>query len=61
MSGVPQGTALAPLLFVWYINDLPKKVSSKVRLYANDIFLYNTIHTKKPFNLTRPQHSPTLG
>ena len=44
MSGVPQGTILAPLLFLCYINDLPENLSSKVRLYADDVLLYKTIH-----------------
>ena len=47
MSGVPQGTVVAPLLFLCYINDLPENVSSKVRLYADDVLIYNTIHSKE--------------
>ena len=44
-SGVPQGTVLAPLLFLCYINDLPDQVKSKVRLYADDVLLYTTINS----------------
>ena len=45
LSEVPQGTVLAPLLFICYVNDLATLVNSRIRLYADDILLYRTINT----------------
>ena len=43
--GVPQGTVFGPLLFWCYINDLPNNVTSRVKLYADDVLLYTPVNT----------------
>ncbi len=44
ISGVPQGTILAPVLFLLYINDISENIKSQIRLFAEDGIIYREIN-----------------
>ena len=46
-SGVPQGSVLGPILFLVFINDMPKVVKSNCRLFADDSIVYREISTDR--------------
>ena len=47
ISGVPQGTVLRPVLFLVFINDMPEKICSTIRLFADDSLVYRNIRLKE--------------
>ena len=57
-SGVPQVTVIGPILFLIYINDIQRGISSQMRLFADDSIIYreirnNTDHTTLSDDLHR--------
>ena len=40
VSGIPQGSALGPVLFLIYVNDVVRDISCPVKMFADDIKLY---------------------
>ena len=51
ISGVPQGSVIAALLFVIYINDLPENIKSHIFLFADDCKFFRQIATPEDINI----------
>ena len=43
LSGVPQGFVLGPLLFLLFVNDLPDWIKNSMRMFADDVKIWNVI------------------
>ena len=44
-SGIPQGPVLGPILFVMFINDMPRVIKNCWKLFADDAKIYSTIQS----------------
>ena len=47
LSGVPQGSVLGPLLFLLYVNELPKIVNSSIKMFADDTKIWKKIQNNQ--------------
>ena len=45
-SGIPQGSVLGPILFVVFINDMPRVINNCCKLFADDAKIYSAIHSE---------------
>ena len=57
LADLPQGSALVPLFFLIYINDLSKSLSSKTKPFADDTSIFSTV---KNVNLSTDQLNSDL-
>ena len=50
-SSVPQGSILATIFFILFVNDLSTVVkTSMIKMYTDDVTIYHKVNNKKDYN-----------
>ena len=59
-AGVPQGSILGPVLFLYYLNDIPRRGDTKIAVFADDTAVYATSWRKHAAVKRIQQHIEVL-
>ncbi|XP_071965619.1 uncharacterized protein [Antedon mediterranea] len=60
-SGVRQGTVLGPLMFLLYINDITENITSKMKLFADDLIKISNRKNNQQYLGVELTHNLTWG
>ena len=51
LSAIPQGSVLGPLLFICFINNMPRVVHSSLHMFADDTNIFRTVNNPEQAQL----------
>lgn len=54
ISGVPQGSVLGPVFFIYFVNDTPSQIDCKIKLFADNTKIYTYSEDLKAFSKHQP-------
>lgn len=59
-AGVPQGSILGPLLYIFYTHDLPRSANTNFSIYADDTAMYSSSQSTRIACLNLQKHLDSL-